>query len=214
MAKQKRREAVKSLREKLDGMLCYFFQHLEENMGGKVAGVSAAEMAAQSMEKSGASTPSSEVPTPTNPSLIPRRLPPTPAQSLSHFQTLLNLFSRQILSTSATQHIPFLLFLCSSFSTAHTDLFLGLLVSQSLYGTSATSPSAITQRIPLTQRVAAIVYIGSIVCRARFVTDEQAKQVMMYLLAYIDGKLIQSRTTKSIASDGGPSRMKKRVIAL
>ena len=149
------------------------------------------------MESSGELTPSSEARMPTLRSLTIRRPAQTPAQSISHFQTLLNLFSRQILPTSATQHIPFLLFLCSSFSHTHTDLFLGLLVSQSLYGTSTTSPTAASQRLSLTQRLAATVYIGSIVCRARFVSDDQARQVMAYLLAYIDGKLQQKRPAKS-----------------
>ncbi len=195
--RKKKREAVKSMREKLDGMMCRFFEHVEEYMGGKAASLPAAEMAAQNMADSGASTPSSEAPTPTLPSLTPRRSPPTPAQSLSHFQTLLNLFSRQILLTSATQHIPFVLFLCSSFSPAHTDLVLGLFVSQALYGTTTTSPTTLTQRISLSQRVAATVYIGSLVCRARFVTEEQARQVIIYQLAYIDGELLQTRTARS-----------------
>ena len=188
--RQKRREVVRSMRQKLDGMLYYFFEHLEECMGGKAADFPAAEMAAQSLASSSKST-SPEALTPMLPSLRPRRTPPTPVQSISHFQTLLNLFSLQILPTLATQHIPFLLFLCSSVSAAHTDLYLGLLVSQALYGTASTSENAITHRISLNQRIAATVYIGSIVCRARFVTDEQARQVITYLLAYIDGKLRQ-----------------------
>lgn len=196
-AKQKRREAVKSTREKLDGMLFYFFQHLGGYMGGKTAGLPAAELAAQNMTNSGTSTPSSEVTTPILSSLTSRRPPPTPAQSLAHFQTLLHLFSRQILPTSGTQHIPFVLFLCSSFSPAHTDLVLGLLVSQSLYATTTTSLTVSIQCISLSQRVAATVYIGSLVCRARFVTDDQARQVITYLLAYIDGKLHQTRAMKS-----------------
>jgi RNA polymerase I-specific transcription initiation factor RRN3 len=197
-ARQKRRETVKSMRQKLDGMLFYFFEHLEECMGAKMARPPAAETAEQNTTNSGGSTPSLETSALILPSLIPRRQSPTPAQSLSHVQTLLTLFSRQILSTSATQHIPFLLFLCASFSTTFTDLFLGLLVSQALYATNTTSPTATTQRISLSQRVAATVYIGSIVCRARFVTDEQARQVTTYLLAYIDGKLQQTRTARSV----------------
>ena len=169
-------------------------------MGGKAGGLPAAEMAALAMvtttARSGGSTPSSETPTSSIPNLTPRQPPPTPAQSLAHFQTLLNLFSRQILPTSATQHIPFLLFLSASFSSAHTDLFLGLLVSQSLYATTTTSPGPTSQPVSLNQRVAATVYIGSVVCRARFVTDEQARQVITYLLAYLDGKMRQARPTK------------------
>ena len=190
VARQKRREAVRSMRQKLDGMLYYFFQHLEECMVGKAVDSPAADTVAQSSASS-SKLPSPEALTPTLPSLNIRRTPPTPAQSLSHFQTLLNLFSLQILPTSATQHVPFLLFLCSSFHVAHTDLYLGLLVSQALYGTNSTSSVAITHRISLNQRIAATVYIGSVVCRARFVTDEQARQVITYLLAYIDGKLGQ-----------------------
>jgi RNA polymerase I-specific transcription initiation factor RRN3 len=200
LEREKKRVALRSMRAKLDGMLCYFFEHLEECMGGRAEYPPAAEMAASTLTaaSSGTSTPTSEYPMPivSMPSLAARRSPSTPAQSLAHFQTLLNLFSRQILPTSATQHIPFLLFFTSSFSPAHTDLFLGLLVSQALYATSTTAPTLATQPISISQRVAAAVYIGGVVCRARFVTDEQARQVVTYLLAYIDGKMHQSRTNR------------------
>ncbi|KAK4684592.1 RNA polymerase I-specific transcription initiation factor RRN3, partial [Tremellales sp. Uapishka_1] len=186
----KKRTAIKSMREKLDGMLCYFYQHLQECMGGKSGGVSAADIAALGMSSSSSSD--SATPTIDTPTYLPRRPPPTPAQSLSHFQTLLNLFSRQILPTAATQHVPFLLFFTSSFSPSHTDLFLGLLVSQALYATSTTNPTSISQPISLNQRIAATVYIGSVVCRARFVSDDQARMVTTYLLAFMDGKLHQS----------------------
>ncbi|WVF68963.1 hypothetical protein IAT40_003737 [Kwoniella sp. CBS 6097] len=199
-AKAKKRANVKSMREKLDGMLVHFFQHLEEYMGVKESHLSAAEMAAQNIaSSSGASTPTSEYPLPSSSaisSLIVRKPPPTPAQSLSYFQMLLNLFSRQILPTSATQHIPFLLFLTSSFSVSHTDLFLGLLVSQALYAQTTTTPSPASQPVSMNQRIAATVYIGSAVCRARFVNDDQARTVLTYLLAYIDGKLHQSRASR------------------
>jgi RNA polymerase I-specific transcription initiation factor RRN3 len=177
------------MRSKLDGMLVYFFQHLEECMGAKIASTPAVELAERNFAftaySSGQSTPTTENPPSATPSLTPQKPPPSPAQSL------LNLFSRQILPTASTQHIPFLLFLCSSFSPSHTDLFLGLLVSQSLYGTTSSSPSA--RLIPLSQRVAATVYIGSVVCRARFVTDDQARSVLQYLLAYLDGKMKQTK---------------------
>lgn len=181
------------MRRKLDGMMVYFLRHLEESMGYRSSSPPATELAASTLtaNSSGRSTPTTDSPLP---QAISRKPRPTPAQSLATFQTLLTLFSRQILPTSATQHIPFLLFLCSSFSPAHTDLFLGLLVSHSLYG-GTTAPSALTlsQPISLIQRTAATVYIGSIVCRARFVTDDQARQVMTYLLAFIEGKLSQAK---------------------
>ncbi|KAL1413177.1 DNA independent RNA polymerase I transcription factor [Vanrija albida] len=208
--RKRKREALTSMRAKLDGMMYYFLRHLEEAMGGRERGPSAAELASlglSSVASSGASTPRSETPTPgatpttsTPPSglpVLPTRPKPTAAQSLAHFQALLNLFSRQILPTSATQHLPFLLFLASSFSPAHTDLFLGLLVSQALYATTSNAPTLASQPVSLTQRVAATVYIGSLVCRARYVTDEQARTVMTYLLAYIDGKLAQARAAAS-----------------
>ncbi|WVQ96479.1 hypothetical protein IAU59_003584 [Kwoniella sp. CBS 9459] len=199
-AKATKKANVKSMREKLDGMLVHFFEHLEEYMGVKERHLSAAEMAAQNIaSSSGASTPTSEYPLPSSSaisSLVVRKSPPTHAQSLSYFQTLLNLFSRQILPTSATQHIPFLLFLTSSFSTSHTDLFLGLLVSQALYAQTTTNPGPASQPVSMNQRIAATVYIGSVVCRARFVNDDQARTVLAYLLAYIDGKLHQSRALR------------------
>ncbi|WVW84835.1 hypothetical protein I302_106870 [Kwoniella bestiolae CBS 10118] len=206
-AKAKKRANVKAMREKLDGMLVHFFEHLEEYMGAKASHLPAAEMAAQNIAaSSGASTPTSEYPLPSSStiaSLLVKRPPPTPAQSLSYFQTLLNLFSRQILPTSATQHIPFLLFHTASFSPSHTDLFLGLLVSQALYAQITTAPHT-SQPVSMNQRIAATVYIGSIVCRARFVTDDQARTVLTYLLAYIDGKLHQSRINKKEGIDELP----------
>jgi RNA polymerase I-specific transcription initiation factor RRN3 len=202
---EKKRQAVKAMREKLDGMLFWFFRHLQECMGDGAPVQSAAEMAVERLGQgggmsSGQSTPTSETPIhfPQPVPTIAARPAPTPAQSLAHFQTLLNLFSRQILPTSSTQHIPFLLFQCASFSHAHTDLFLGLLVSQALYASTTASPSVAAQPVSQAQRISATVYIGSVVCRARFVTDESARQVLTYLLAYIDGKLHQSHLTKRI----------------
>lgn len=202
----KKNANTKAMREKLDGMLFHFFQHLEEYLAGRKEHPSALEMASERMEtdvRSGASTPTVETPSIASTSLS-RKQPPSPAQSLSYFQTLLNLFSRQILPTASTQHIPFLLFLTSSFSPAHTELFLGLLVSQALYATTSTVPSINSQPVSMNQRIAATVYIGSVVCRARFVTDDQARTVLTYLLAYMDGKLHQSRVNKRHSTDELP----------
>lgn len=197
--KLKRRAAVKSMKEKLDGMLLYFFRHLEECMGARMPMTPAAEMAAFNLSStatsSGASTPTAEFSNPITsalPHLSMSRPPSTPAQSLSHFQTLLTLFTRQILPTSSTQHIPFLLFFTSSLTSSHTELFLGLLVSQALYGSSTAQPSPTSAPLSLAQRISSTVYIGSVVCRAKHVTDVQARQVMVYLLAYIDGKMHQT----------------------
>lgn len=213
-ARAKKREVLRTMRSKLDGMLCYFLRYLEEAMGARERGPSAAEVAAQSLvSSSGSSTPRVGTPRPGTPtgntpisngssapsSAVPTlstRPPPNPAQSLAHFQTLLNLFSRQILPTSATQHLPFVIFMCSSFSPAHTELFLHLLVLQSLYARTSDQPTLASQPVSLSQRVAATVYIGSLVCRARFVSDEQARTVMGYLLAYVDGKLNSARAKK------------------
>lgn len=192
----KRRNTARLMRAKLDGMLHYFFGHLEDCMGSRDSSPLSVGLASQALAgpSSGRSTPSSEAPIPSPAtSIFASRPASTPEECLAYFQTLLSLFSRQILATASTQHIPFLLFLCSSFTPAHTDLLLGLLVSQSLYGRTVTTPSAAAQPISLNQRVAATVYIGSIVCRARFVTDEQARQVIAYLLAYVDGKLQQAQ---------------------
>lgn len=214
-ARAKKREVIRTMRSKLDGMLSYFLRYLEEAMGARERGLSAAEVAAQSLvSNSGSSTPRAGTPRPGTPtgtaprsngssapsSAVPAlatRPPPNPAQSLAHFQTLLNLFSRQILPTSATQHLPFVIFMCSSFSPAHTELFLHLLVLQSLYARTSDQPTLASQPVSLSQRVAATVYIGSLVCRARFVSDEQARTVMGYLLAYVDGKLHSARAKKN-----------------
>lgn len=170
--KARTRLAVLLNRRKLDGMMACFIKHLGEVMGYRSSSPPAAQLAASSLS-SGQSTPTTE---------FPSVRPLAPAESLAAFQTLLDLFTRQVLQTSATQHVPFLLFITSSYTPAHTDLFLGLLVSLSLYGSSP-----LVQAPSLRQRTAATVYIGSIACRARYVTDDQARQVLKYLLAYIDG---------------------------
>ena len=205
--RRQKREALKALRCKLDAMLTHFLRHLNECMGTSERGISAAELGAQlnnttlgSGSSSAASTPRASRPaTPTTATASSfststvTRPAPTPAQSLALFQTLLNLFSRQILPTSATQHLPFVPFLCASFSPAHTELFLHLLVLQALYARTTDAPTLASQPVSLSQRVAATVYIGSLVCRARFVSDDQARTVTQYLLAYVEGKLTQAR---------------------
>lgn len=208
--RKKKREVLRSMRAKLDGMLVHFLSHLDESMGGGSRHIGAAELAARELSavSSGASTatPTPRPGTPCTPTTASSsRSPPTPAQSLAHFQTLLNLFSRQILPTSATQHLPFLLFLCSSFSPAHADLFLHRLVSLALYASDTPTPCP-TQPVPLAHRTAAAVYIGSLVTRARFVSDEQARTVLQYLLAYVDGKLAQaqSRPRSGVPADELP----------
>ena len=208
IARARKKLATLLNRRKLDGMMHYFIRHLGESMGARAASPPAAQMAAAtlaSVSGSGESTPTSEYPsTPTSAQpgtasfALAAQLPRvrrTPAEGLAAFQTLLNLFSRQILQTSSTQHIPFLLFVASSYSPAHTDLFLGLLVSLSLYGTSSAHSTHLTTGTIASQnqRIAATVYIGGIVCRARFVTDDQARHVLKYLLAYIDGKMLQAK---------------------
>lgn len=205
--RKKKREVLRSMRAKLDGMLVHFLRHLDESMGGGGRHIGAAELAARELSALPSSDQSTATPTPrpgtpSTPTTATglQRPPPTPAQSLAHFQTLLNLFSRQILPTSATQHLPFLLFMCSSFSPAHADLFLHRLVSLALYASDTPTPTP-TQPVPLAHRTAAAVYIGSLVTRARFVSDDQARTVLQYLLAYVDGKLAQAQARLR----GGPN---------
>ena len=202
IARARKKLSILLNRRKLDGMMFYFTRHLGEAMGHRSASPPAAQMAAATLASvagSGESTPTSEFPsTPATAPYAPARATRSPAEGLAAFQTLLNLFSRQILQTNATQHIPFLLFIASSFSPSHTDLFLGLLVSLSLYGTSSAHTTHLNtgSTASLNQRIAATVYIGGIVCRARFVTDDQARHVIKYLLAYVDGKMMQAKQNR------------------
>jgi RNA polymerase I-specific transcription initiation factor RRN3 len=189
---EKRRAAVRDMRIKLDGMLVHFFEHLRNVMGANVEQPATAMAGDASLTP--ASTPSS-VSLPSTAHSCDIQPPADLSSSLSHFQTLLTIFSRQILPTAATQHLPFLLFLTASISPRHTDLFLGLLVSTALYPASTTAPT------PMVHRVASAVYIGSAVCRARFVDDNQAKEVMGYLLAYISGKLSEAGSGLSLGEE-------------
>jgi RNA polymerase I-specific transcription initiation factor RRN3 len=190
----KRRAAVKDMRTKLDGMLVHFFDHLRNVMGANVE--QPAAVIAGDASVTPLSTPSTSASLASTVASCDIQAPEDLTASLRHFQTLLTIFSRQILPTAATQHLPFLLFLTASISPRHTDLFLGLLVSKALY---PSSTSAIPT--PIVHRVAAAVYIGSAVCRARFVDDAQAKTVMGYLLAFIDGKLLEASSSSGLGEE-------------
>jgi RNA polymerase I-specific transcription initiation factor RRN3 len=120
----------------------------------------------------------------------------TPAIAMTrshHFQTLLSIFDRLILPTFQCRRVQFIFFWCCSLDAQYTELFLGLLVSKALF---EQAPAVVT-------RVAAAGYVSSLVSRAQYVDDGQARKVAAYLLAYIDGELLEAREDpQGMASNG------------
>ncbi len=112
---------------------------------------------------------------------------------LHHFQTLLSIFDRLILPTFQCRRVQFIFFWCCSLDTNYTELFLGLLVSKALF---ERNPAVVT-------RVAAAGYVSSLVSRAQYVDDAQARKVAGYLLAYIDGELQEAKENpQELAASG------------
>lgn len=112
---------------------------------------------------------------------------------LHHFQTLLSIFDRLILPTFQCRRVQFIFFWCCSLDTQYSELFLGLLVSKALF---ERNPAVVT-------RVAAAGYVSSLVSRAQYVDDAQARKVAGYLLAYIDGELQEAKENpQELAASG------------
>lgn len=117
-----------------------------------------------------------------------------PEARLAHFQTLLSIFEKLILSTFQSRRTQFIVFWLCSLDAQYTELFLGLLVSRALF---EQSPASVT-------RIAAASYISSFVSRAKYIDDQQTRAVVKYLLAFIDGFLAEAREdVQAVAASGG-----------
>ena len=104
------------------------------------------------------------------------------------YQTLLGIFTRTILTTFKSRHVQFVLFWFASLDHEFADMFLGTLLSKSLYavpaaGTSESGESAIILRI------AAASYVASYVARARYIDASTTRMVVVNLCTYMDACL-------------------------
>lgn len=103
------------------------------------------------------------------------------------FQVLLSIFGRQVLQTFKSRHVQFLLFWYSSLDPEFADMFLGTLLSKSLYvareapGTPVDSAAII--------RIAAASYVASFVARARHVDAPTTRMVLLNLCTFLDAGL-------------------------
>ncbi len=163
-----RLKRLKETRAKLDALIWHLFRHL--------AGIFGEDLA--SSYSNGRS----------NPLTAKHPVAPAPATRINQFQILLGIFDRLILPTFQARRAQFLIFWLCSLSPAYTDLFLGLLVSRSLY----------QDEVPYVRRIAAASYVASFISRASYVTDEQTRTVVRYLTAYIDGVLADAKNNPTI----------------
>ena len=104
------------------------------------------------------------------------------------YQTLLGLFTRTILMTFKSRHVQFIMFWFASLDHEFADMFLGTLLSKSLYavptaGTSETGESATILRI------AAASYVASYVARARYIDASTTRMVVLNLCTFMDACL-------------------------
>ncbi|WFD44681.1 DNA independent RNA polymerase I transcription factor [Malassezia psittaci] len=107
------------------------------------------------------------------------------------YQILLGIFTRAILPTFKSRHVQFVLFWYSSMDTEFADMFLGTLLSKSLY-TANGSQSSDTLQGPDSAgfvRIAAASYVASFVARAKYIDGATTRMVLLNLCTYLDACL-------------------------
>lgn len=107
------------------------------------------------------------------------------------YQTLLGIFTRSVLTTFKSRHVQFLLFWYSSLDSEFADMFLGTLLSKSLYapGAHADAPFAPTSDSAAFLRIAAASYVASYVARAKYIDGSTTRMVLLNLCTYLDACL-------------------------
>ncbi|PKI84684.1 hypothetical protein MVES_000949 [Malassezia vespertilionis] len=106
------------------------------------------------------------------------------------FQTLLGIFARSILTTFKSRHVQFILFWYSSLDPEFTDMFLGTLLSKSLYVMpGAGNANAANVASASILRAGAAGYVASYVARAKFVDGSTTRMVVLNLCTYMDACL-------------------------
>ncbi|SPO35377.1 related to RRN3 - RNA polymerase I specific transcription factor [Pseudozyma flocculosa] len=114
------------------------------------------------------------------------------------FHTLLGIFTRAMLPTFKCRHVQFLLFWFNSLDAEYSDLFLGVLLSKSLYGgihhqqpSSGGGGNEVEE--PDILRSAAASYVASFVSRASYVDGPTSRIVVLNLCAFLDAHLEASQ---------------------
>ncbi|WFD34429.1 DNA independent RNA polymerase I transcription factor [Malassezia cuniculi] len=109
------------------------------------------------------------------------------AQRYHLFQTLLGIFGRQVLPTFKSRHVQFILFWYSSLDPEFADMFLGTLLSKSLYVTRDTASTSADSAAII--RIAAASYVASYVARAHHVDGATTRMVLLNLCTFLDAGL-------------------------
>lgn len=120
--------------------------------------------------------------------------PGTTVRRYQLFQTLLGIFSRTILTTFKSRHVQFLLFWFSALDSEFSDMFLGTLLSKSLYtpwdaAVQNGADAAQSGDASSLMRIAAASYVASFVARAKYIDASTTRMVLLNLCTYLDGCL-------------------------
>lgn len=105
------------------------------------------------------------------------------------FQTLLGLFTRSVLPTFKSRHVQFLLFWYASLDAEFADMFLGTLLSKSLYAPGTPAADAPGTDSAAFLRIAAASYVASFVARAKYIDASTTRMVLLNLCTYLDACL-------------------------
>ncbi|WFD19575.1 DNA independent RNA polymerase I transcription factor [Malassezia caprae] len=111
------------------------------------------------------------------------------ARRYTLYQTLLGIFTRTVLTTFKSRHVQFILFWFASLDHEFADMFLGTLLSKSLYATPAAGVASESGDSSVVLRIAAASYVASYVARARYIDAPTTRMVVLNLCTYMDACL-------------------------
>ncbi|KAN0060865.1 DNA independent RNA polymerase I transcription factor [Thecaphora frezii] len=124
------------------------------------------------------------------------------------FHTLLGIFTRAMLPTFKCRHVQFLLFWFNSLDPEFSELFLGVLLSKSLYGgvhgNGGSAGNGKELEEPDILRSAAASYVASFVSRASYVNGPTSRIVVLNLCAFLDAHLEASQQLESEIGSAPP----------
>lgn len=105
------------------------------------------------------------------------------------YQTLLGLFTRAVLPTFRSRHVQFVLFWYASLDAEFADMFLGTLLSKSLYAPQRDARTHAGTDAAAFLRIAAASYVASFVARAQYIDAPTTRTVVLNLCTYLDAGL-------------------------
>ncbi|WFC96702.1 DNA independent RNA polymerase I transcription factor [Malassezia brasiliensis] len=105
------------------------------------------------------------------------------------YQTLLGLFTRAVLPTFRSRHVQFVLFWYASLDAEFADMFLGTLLSKSLYAPQRDARAHAGPDAAAFLRIAAASYVASFVARAQYIDAPTTRTVVLNLCTYLDAGL-------------------------